>query len=268
MEVTSRAGQNIAIRTVPNLRDLGGWSTPGGRVRSGLIYRSAEFSDLQGDDAAAFGKLGIRSVYDLRTAEERTASPNTVPAGTEYIVIDVLQDAQGASPALMAKVLGDPKFAEELLGGGKAVTMFEGSYRQIIALPSALEAYRLFFTDIAEPEHRPAVFHCQTGKDRTGWAAASLLLLLGVSKDDVYADYLLTNDQLLSALEPMFEKFEAAGGDRKLIMPVLGVQSSFLDAGIDEMEKRYSTIEGYFTKGLGFDTDWIDGVRATYIETD
>ena len=267
MAATSTPGKNIPIGTVPNLRDLGGWSAPGGRVRSGLIFRSAEFSNLSGDDAAAFGKLGIRSVYDLRTEDERKQNPNQLPDGTEYIVIDVLKDAQNASPALMAKVLGDPKFAEELLGGGKAETMFEGSYRQLIGLPSALAAYRLFFTDIAESEHRPAVFHCQTGKDRTGWAAASLLMLLGVSKDDVYADYLLTNDQLLPALEPMFEKFEAAGGDRALITPVLGVQSSFLDAGIDEMEKRYSTIEGYFTDGLGFDAAWIDGVRKTYIES-
>lgn len=176
MDPTRTAGQNIAIASVPNLRDLGGWSTPGGRVRSGLIFRSAEFSNLQGDDAKAFGKLGIRSVFDLRTAEERTVNPNQVPAGTEYIVIDVLQDAQGASPALMAKVLGDPKFAEGLLG---------------------------------------------------------------VSKEDVYADYLLTNEQLLPALEPMFRKFAAAGGDRQLIAPVLGVQPSFLDAAIAEMENRY-----------------------------
>lgn len=140
-----------------------------------------------------------------------------------------LVDARGASPALMAKVLGDPKFAEGLLGGVKAVTMFEGSCRQIVALPSALKAYRLFYTGIAEPTHRPALFHCQTRKDRTGWAAA--------------------------------------GGDRQLIAPVLGVQPSFLDAAIDEMEKRYGTIEGYFTNGLGFDEGWIGRFRTTWIES-
>src|SRR6476659_7355295 len=62
MSETTTAGQNIAVNGVPNLRDLGGWSASGGRVRSGLIYRSAEFSGLEGDAAEAFAKLGIRSV--------------------------------------------------------------------------------------------------------------------------------------------------------------------------------------------------------------
>jgi protein-tyrosine phosphatase len=266
MGTESVAGRNIPIASVPNLRDLGGWAAPGGRVRAGLIYRSAEFTDLQGDDAAAFGQLGIRSVYDLRTTDERTQSPNQVPAGTEYIIVDVLRDASGASPALMPKILGDPAFAADFLGGGKAVSIFEGAYRQIVSIGSALTGYQQFFTDIAEPEHRPALFHCQTGKDRTGWAAASLLLLLGVSKDDVYADYMLTNDQLLPALKPMIDQFVAAGGEAALLTPVLGVQASYLDAAIDEMETRFGSVEGYFKDGLGFDDDWIAAIRASYLE--
>jgi len=55
----ARPGQLIPIKTVPNLRDMGGWPVTGGRVRSGLLYRSAEFANLQGDDSA---ELGIRSV--------------------------------------------------------------------------------------------------------------------------------------------------------------------------------------------------------------
>jgi protein tyrosine/serine phosphatase len=59
-----------------------------------------------------------------------------------------------------------------MLGGGKAETMFEKGYREIVSLPSALDAYHRFFSDLAEEQHRPALFHCTTGKDRTGWAAA------------------------------------------------------------------------------------------------
>ena len=61
-------GQSIAIASVPNLRDLGGWPTrTGGRVRWGLVYRSTALSHLAEEDMAAFAALGIRSVYDLRT---------------------------------------------------------------------------------------------------------------------------------------------------------------------------------------------------------
>src|SRR4029077_1604307 len=202
----AQPGRNIPIAGVPNLRDMGGWAAAGGRVRTGMLYRSAEFGALQGDAAEAFAKLGIHSVYDLRTADERAENPNTVPAGTEYTILDILADAQSAAPAMVGKALSDPKSAAESLGDGKAVAMFEDGYRQIVGLPSALTGYRQFFTDISQPEHRPGAFHCTTGKDRTGWAAATFLLLLGVSEDDVYADYLLTNDQLVPALKPLVDK--------------------------------------------------------------
>ena len=263
---TRQPGQGIDIATVPNLRDLGGWPAPGGRVRSGLLFRSAEFAGLQGDDAAAFAKLGIRSVYDLRTSDERAAQPNVVPPGVEYIIVDVLRDATGAAPAQVVKAMSDPAVAERVLGGGKAVAMFEDGYRQIVGLPSALTGYRQFFTDISQPEHRPAVFHCTTGKDRTGWAAAALLLLLGVAHDDVYADYLLTNEQLVPKLQPQVDQFAAAGGDPDLLTPVIGVQTSYLDAAIDEMHKRFGGIEGYFADGLGLDAPTIEQLRSSYIE--
>jgi protein-tyrosine phosphatase len=113
------AGQNIPIGSVPNLRDLGGWAAPGGRVRSGLIYRSAEFANLTGEDAAAFGKLGIRSVYDLRTAAEQAAQPNALPDGVEHVSLDILADSTNPAPALLLKVMGDPKAAEEALGAAR-----------------------------------------------------------------------------------------------------------------------------------------------------
>jgi protein-tyrosine phosphatase len=151
------------------------------------------------------------------------------------------------------KVLSDPPLAEEMLGEGKAVQLFEHGYREIVSLPSALAAYRTFFESIAADGNRPALFHCTTGKDRTGWAAAATLLLLGVSRGDVEYDYELTNRDLLPALKPVFEHFRAAGGDPHLLEPVLGVDPAYLRAAQDEMERRYGTIEGYFAEGLGID---------------
>ncbi|MET0672254.1 MAG: tyrosine-protein phosphatase [Microbacterium pygmaeum] len=258
-------GMAIAIEGVPNLRDLGGWATGGGEVRSGQVYRSAEFASLAGVPADEFASLGIRTVYDLRTTDERAANANILPLGTEYIVLDILADKPGAGPAQMLQVLSDPKAAEQLLGDGKAVRMFEESYRQFLSLPSAITGYRQFFTILAEKEHRPALFHCTTGKDRTGWAAASLLLLLGVSEDDVLADYLLTNDSLVPALQPMVDKFAAIGGDPALLAPVIGVQTEYLDAARTEMQERFGDIETYFSKGLGLAPRTIDALRSDLV---
>src|SRR5450759_1902331 len=265
-ERSARPG--IAIASVPNLRDFGGWQTrDGGRVRSRLLYRSTELNRLQGDDEVIFAGLGIRSIYDLRTEEERDEQPDRIPSGTEYVVCDVLKDSADAAPAQLLKVTSDPKAAEEMLGGGKAVSLFESGYREGVRLPSALAGYKRLFSDLSREEHRPALFHCTTGKDRTGWAAASMLMLLGVPDDVVMHEYLLTNEELLPALKPVFDRFESMGGDPELLTPVFGVRKEYLEAALDEMRKRYGTIEGYFTDGLGLDANVLRDLRAAFIET-
>jgi protein-tyrosine phosphatase len=266
-ESNFKPGRRIDIPSVPNLRDVGGYVlTGGGRVRTGQLYRSVELNHLQGEDLEQFAKLGIRTVFDLRTAAERSVEPDVVPDGTELVICDVLADSQSAASAQLLKVLADPALAEQMLGAGKAVALFERGYREIISLPSALSAYREFFTKIANDAHRPALFHCTTGKDRTGWAAAATLLLLGVSEQDVLYDYELTNRDLLPALKPIFEHFTAAGGDRRLLEPVLGVDPDYLHAALDEMNQKFGSIEAYFTNGLHVDPDAQQQLRNTLTE--
>ena len=216
---------------------------------------------------AAFAELGIRSVYDLRTEAERTAQPDRLPPGTEYVVVDVLKDSADAAPAQLFKVLSDPKAAEATLGGGKGLALFESGYREIISLSSARAAYHRLFSDLTREEHRPALFHCTTGKDRTGWAAASLLMLLGVPDDLVMKEYLLTNRQLLPAEKPVIDRFQAQGGDPDVIRPVVGVAPEYLEAALDEMRKEFDTIGGYFTEGLQIDEGAQRALRAAFVES-
>lgn len=268
---TTRAfvpGRRIDVPSVPNLRDIGGYPTAGeGRVRTGQLYRSTELNHLGGEDLDRFTELGIRAVFDLRTAVERAAEPDVVPEGTALVVCDVLKDSQGAAPAQLLKVLADPALAEQTLGAGKAVQLFERGYREIVSLPSALGAYRELFTKIAQDAYRPALFHCTTGKDRTGWAAAATLSLLGVSQQDVLYDYELTNRDLLPALKPVLEHFRAAGGDPRLLEPVLGVQADYLHAALDEMNAKFGSIEAYFQRGLGIDADGQQRLRNALLES-
>ena len=254
-------GQSLGIASVPNLRDLGGWPARHGTVRRGVLFRSSAFAGLAGSDLAAFDRLGIATVYDFRTEAERQARPNTLPAGVEYIVLDVMRDSKKQSAALMLKLFQDPQAAEEALGGGKAQALIEDGYRELIVLPSAQAGYRRFFTDLADGHHLPAVFHCTGGKDRTGWAAAATLMLLGVPEGDVMKDFLLTNEQLTPFTKPVADKFASMGGDPGLLDPVLGARKEYLLAGIDEMRVKYGDIEGYFTAGLGLDGSTIDALR-------
>jgi protein-tyrosine phosphatase len=149
-EQAPKPGLRIDIPSVPNLRDLGGYAIAGGgRVRPKQLYRSVELNHLEGPDLERFAQLGIRTVFDLRTAAERAAEPDPVLPGTEQVVCDVLADSQSAAPARLLKVVADPALAGEMPGDGKALALFERGYREIVSLPSALTAYREFFARLA-----------------------------------------------------------------------------------------------------------------------
>ena len=260
-------GANIGIRSVPNLRDIGGYATMrGGRLRVGVLYRSAALGQLTDADRPAFGALSLRTVFDLRTKDERASEPDPALPGVRAVALDVLADSAGAAPAQLLSVLSDPAAAARMLGGGRAVPLFQRAYRDIVSLPSALQSYRQFFSDLAAPGARPALFHCTVGKDRTGWAAAATLMLMGVSGDDVMADYLLTNRDLRPALQPLLDQFERSGGDPRLLLPVLGVQPDYLETAIVEMHSRFGSIEAYFRAGLGLTGDTLSALRAALIE--
>ncbi|HEY9312611.1 tyrosine-protein phosphatase [Williamsia sp.] len=265
------AGHPLTVAGVPNLRDLGGWTTTGGaRVRPSTVYRSTELYRLGDSGRPAFDRLGIRTVYDLRTAAERSAAPDPHLDGVIGLPLDVLADSSTAVPANLGSLFTDASAVTELserLRDGQGFRLMADTYRQIVTLPSAVTAYKALFLGLAGAEQRPALFHCTTGKDRTGWAAASLLTLLGVAEEDVYRDYLLTNDQLLPALHPAFAKFEEAGGDPEVLPPVLGVDKAYLDAAFDEMRSEYGDIEGYFMKGLGIDEATLRSLRSDLTES-
>lgn len=264
-----KPGAPSPVSSLPNLRDLGGYRGHGGRVVvSDRLYRSTDFRSMATADLPTFESLGVRTIYDLRSEAERTALPDPALPDVADIHLDVLADSETAVPANLQQFFSDPetvKMASRELAGGKAADAIAATYRGMVSLPSAVRSYRGYYQGLLGEYDGPSLFHCTTGKDRTGWAAASLLALLGVDKDDIYHDYMLTNERLIPALKPIFDDFAAAGGDPDVLLPILGVDPSYLDGAFDEVRQKYSDIEGYFVAGLGFDDAALTTLRDTYL---
>jgi protein-tyrosine phosphatase len=259
-------GQSLDIASVPNLRDLGGYKTSdGATVARGLVYRSNQLSGISPDDMQKIAGLKLKNAYDLRTAEEREKRPEELPPGVNYVVVDVLADSPQAGPAQLEKLMQDPKEANAALGGGKVEANFQQSYREFVSLPSAKSEFAKLFLALGDKSQLPALFHCTTGKDRTGWAAAALLTLLGVPKDTVMEDYLRSNDYIIPAYQKHIDAFVEAGGDKEIPLAILGVKKEYLDAAFDEMQKKYGTIEKYFSEGLGINAEQQKALRDLYL---
>lgn len=259
-------GRNLEIPSIPNLRDLGGYTTSdGATVATGLVYRSNQLSGIPQDDMDKLSQLGLKNAFDLRTATEREARPEELPPEVNYVVLDVLRDSPQAGPAQLERLMQDPTEANAALGGGQVEAGFRESYREFISLPSAKAEFRNLFLALGDRNQLPALFHCTTGKDRTGWAAAALLTLLGVPREVVMEDYLRSNDYILPAYQHAIDAFVEAGGEAEIPAAILGVKREYLESAFLEMETRYGSIENYFSEGLGIDAAQQQAIRNLYL---
>lgn len=248
------------------MRDLGGLPVSGGVFTPGQVFRSAALTDLTQADSQKLSDLGVAFVYDLRTEEERGSLPDRLPASAQLKILDVLADARSSVAATIGRIRTAPDSMMEILSSGGIQLMLTESYRDFIRLPSATAAYRELYLSLADAGRKgAALFHCTAGKDRTGWAAASLLMLLGANDETVHADYLQTNEDWLPSLEPLIVSAKAKGVDPDLLREALGVNLSYLDAAFEQLHDSYGSIEEYFSKGLGLSNQTIDALRDRLI---
>ena len=259
-------GCSLGIASVPNLRDLGGYLTRNGLVvRRKLLYRSSQLTKISPGDLEKIAALGLKNIYDLRTAEERAAAPDELPPVVNTFWLNMLADTRQSGPARIMKLLQNPKEANSALGGGKAEAMFIKSYRDFVTLPGAKKAFHQLFADLGKESNLPALFHCTGGKDRTGWAAAALLSLLGVPDEVIMDDFLRSNDYILPDHRKMIDTFARAGGDPAMVKAILGAKAEYLKAAFDEMKTKYGTVENYFSKALEIDAAGQQALRDRFL---
>lgn len=243
------------LPSVDNFRDLAGPGDgypvlSGQLMRKGVLYRS---SALRPDntDMATLTSLNLTHDYDLRTSAEISDAPDIVPPGTTYVHINIVGD-QNPIPTM--------------------ADMSASSARQLL-----IDQYKIFVNDAGERDRfgqlfrsiaanpGPQVYHCTSGKDRTGWASAVLQTLVGVSPDDVMSDYLLTNEysrkSIDAAAAAATEAYgpESGAGTRVL----LSVFPEALQASLDEVHALYGTMDRYLTDGIGLDSATIAALKTT-----
>ncbi|MEW2069675.1 tyrosine-protein phosphatase [Streptomyces sp. NPDC007346] len=254
--------RTVPSATVVNLRDLGGIRLGRDRrVRQGILFRSGQLSELAPDRDRAVAALGIRTVVDLRTADERQWSPDRLPDRARLFVADVLGDHPGVAPARLKALLADPAGAERALGGGRAEELFAETYRKMVLSPGAAAAYRAFLETVADPAARPVLFHCTAGKDRTGWAAAVLLMILGASRETVRSDFLAVNPAVRAAFAPYVQKFLDGGGDPAVATAIVEVRPRYLGVALDAMDERWGGLDGYVRTGLRIPEPALERLR-------
>lgn len=238
----------------------------GGTIRSGLLYRSVALDEASVDALHMLASLGLRTVFDLRTTMEQERRPDRLPQGARHLSLDLLAGSGEADPAELFALMQDPVRASAELRDGGTHRFYVATYHDLVRLPSACAGYARYMRTLADPAARPALVHCTTGKDRTGWAVALLLLFLGVPEANVMDEYLVSDAEVRAAFGHVVDDFVARGGERDVIEPLMSVQPVFLEAALEAMRADYGSIEAYVSEGLSVGAATRDALRAAFLE--
>jgi protein-tyrosine phosphatase len=240
-ETTPPRGQRrIHFEGAANFRDLGGYpASDGRRTRWGVLFRADNLAGLTDGDLVRLEMLGLRTLIDFRLPIERQISPDRLPPGSSIRKVEL-----GFIPAGTLEML-------TLVKKG-AITAPElerhviDQYRLFCV--DHLEEYRQTFAIARDASSYPLLIHCTSGKDRTGFAAALLLLAVGAPRETVLEDYDLTNHyrravpQLLGPETP-----------EEIVTLLLSAQPKYLEAALDEIDRVYGSFDDYLTTALGVD---------------
>lgn len=256
-------GRKIELEGTVNFRDFGGYQTEDGRyVKTGLLYRSDGLYDLTDADVEKVRALGIRTIVDYRNPGEISKLQDREIPGAVYRNLDPRADAA----ALASDEKGQDRRELTTQDAWRLMTV---QNEQFVLCGDSVEAYRTMLRLAMEEANLPMVQHCRGGKDRTGYGVALILLLLGVPRETVMADYLLTNVYKRAKNDARLEKVRQQTGNEDTVQAVRYMTVAypeFLDRAIDTMLSRYGTAEDYVKTVMGFSEEELTKFREIYLE--
>lgn len=250
--------RRLPLENARNFRDLGGYRTlDGRRVRWGMLYRSDSLHRLSDDDEIALSRLPLRRIIDFRDPEERRARVSRLPDPAPELVTIPVATEQFNATAIERRIRD-----REVAGIDFWALMEEGN-REFVS--DFEEEFSHFFMLLANPDAIPTVFHCTAGKDRTGFAAALVLLALGVPRETVIRDYMLTNLYTANAAERTLFWLRAylffqTPADQ--LRPLFEARRDFLEAALDEIDTRWGSFDVYLREALGVPDEQRDALRS------
>ncbi len=239
----------VPLRGATNFRDLGGYRGHDGRaLRWRRLFRSDHLGALTPADRAKLAELGVAASLDFRGHAERAAAPYEVPG--------LAQHSLAIEPTVAQRM-------QEITDAGAALTvpvvegLMRDLYRSLVG--ERVPRFTEFFAFLLRAE-APVVFHCTAGKDRTGVAAALVLLALGVPRETVMQDYLLTNE----VFKPPWTPREDI--DPAVLRALWGVRADYLEAALEVIDERDGGLERFLRHRIGLDARRLDALGERYLQ--
>jgi protein-tyrosine phosphatase len=249
----------IHLKGTSNTRDIGGYQTNDLRtLRWRQIIRSENLSRLTASDFQKLEEIGVKTVIDLRTDKEHDKSPtvwqgDNPPRFYHFPVGDAHNDWFNAQRRMM----GRNRFTEK-----QALEHMVEGYRMIAE--EGPPSYQKLMDVVLDQSNWPILIHCNAGKDRAGVATTLILEALGVDRETIMEEFLLTNEISRTEEKAIFlskESKKSSNGKRSgrgpsasAWFPIVGVQAEMLEAFYTSVDEQYGSMDAFLTE-IGVDQD-------------
>ncbi len=237
-----QAERVLPLSGVHNFRDYGGYAAlGGGRLQSGMLWRSAQHEAATDEDLAALDAIGLDTIIDLRGDDEREMHPCRRSDNFAGRVLFAGGITAGLAPHLQA--------AGGTIDLETARERMIDTYAGMPYRPALVATLRLYLAALAEYD-TPSLVHCVAGKDRTGFAVAIVHRLLGVHEDDLMQDYLLTNtagkieERIAQGAAHIRARYGAEIHD-DAIRALMSVNPAYLEAALATVRRDHGDIPSY-----------------------
>lgn len=230
----------LPVKGAYNMRDLGGYPAADRKqVKWRMLLRSDDLNRLTQPDLDYLASLPLRTDIDFRGQSEKTQAPDKMPPTTTYFPLPL--------------ETGDMSDMQHF-DTSKLPTILQDVYAYIVR--SAQDTYKEFFRIASDEQNAPLLFHCSAGKDRTGMAAAYLLSALGVDRETVIQDYLLSAEYIKGKYDFIVKRYPQ-------FEPLTTVKREYLEAAFGVIDEEFGGMDQYLTQQLGVD---IEKIRKIYTE--
>ncbi|WP_152657543.1 tyrosine-protein phosphatase [Oceanobacillus sp. CFH 90083] len=273
----------IGERTLPvagmnNFRDMGGYEAENGKtVKWGMLYRSDHIYNATDAGVAYLKGLNIHTIIDYRSDDEIRKYPNKIidEKIKTHQLDPVAHAAELAAQFTSSKQDEDINLINKIVEQKEKGTLVNQAdvvleqYRTFANKENSKQAFGEMLRLSADPDAPAVLQHCRGGKDRTGFGAVLILGVLGVKKEDLVKDYMLTEKNRQERNRVKMEGYKKLTDDQDVLdhlYSFIDTRSEFIATSIDTITQKYGSIEKYVMEELGVSREMIDTMKDMYLE--
>ena len=256
------AQRGIPVEGSVNFRDFGGYRTMDGRVTKwGRFFRSGHLSEISNAEQKYLAQLDINTVCDFRRQAEMESERSLLPGDPTIHQVEIVPGAR------------DPNHIHQLLATATTPKDVFNEMVEImrILITEAAPHYRRLFEIMLGHEQGALLINCSAGKERTGVGAALVLMALGIPRDVIEQEFMLSKEYypVHREIPRVLEKYNVAlpGEDGvKLVMPLLETHSAYIRVVFEEIDKGFDSDQEFIKATYGLTDNDLATLREKYTE--